>query len=131
MPYTNNCYNSFQVQPGTKIFGATLATSILNRVGTQFLEVGNTRVLKNVGEATKPMEFHKSQFGPSTRIFNVLKDLWRTEGLKGYFRGLNSGIGLSLLRSGVFFPIYENGKFLLKFVRRNFEELFQFFWKLF
>lgn len=123
--------NTIQMSPNTKIFGATLATSLLNRVGTNFLEVGNTRVLKNVGDfhqKVMPKSYISKQHqGHSTKIYSVLKDIWRTEGLKGYFRGLNTGIGLSLLRSGVFFPIYEYRKFM-HFISfwGTFTELFKF-----
>jgi hypothetical protein len=103
-----------QIQSNTAIGAVTLATSLLNRVGTNFLEVGNTRVLKNVGIThirSRPKDYKSATFDPKTKIFSVLKDIWKTEGIAGYFRGINSGIGLSLVRSGVFFPIYENSKF--------------------
>ena len=46
-----------------------------------------------------------------TSLSKELRDLWRNEGLKGYFRGFGSSFSLSLMRSGIFFPIYEYSKF--------------------
>lgn len=104
------------------IFGITLTSSMINRICTNFLELTNTRVLKNVGLThlqhkesfqlkQTELKINSAPRARNTRILKSIQSIYNREGLKGYFRGLSSGMGLSLVRASTFFPFYEHCKF--------------------
>lgn len=100
------------------IFGVTLTSSVINRTFTQSIEICNTRILKNVGlvhlQQENTLKNQKSGSNildtlakPNTQLYKEIASIYKKEGIKGYFRGLSTGLGLSLTRAGVFFPLYE------------------------
>lgn len=44
---------------------------------------------------------------PNARFGVEIFKVYKKTGFSGYFRGLNTGLALSLTRAGSFFPFYE------------------------
>lgn len=89
--------------PMQGILGITLLSDVIYRVVSNPFWICQNRIIKHI---------RKNNFGSlkSLRISHILKQRVQEEGLRSLFTGTVNFIGAGMLKSGIYFPLYEMGK---------------------